>query len=181
MGLFRRNGVAAVTSDTPFPVDTTTFPDSIDGRADALLAALRQGFAQPQHLGAPFGPHRGVEIATSWIRQVTPDPLEFRPVGERAADALVKAIRAKIIDLETVDRALGITEEAFRQYGLSKRDGLSTLSSYQERTSLLVAMARQDFNALVRWFKDDEFALASSAYFLVALLRLQTAGRQVTY
>lgn len=183
MGIFKRTPDAseeraglAVTA----PVDAALFEDSIYGRSDALQAAIRS-IARPEDFGQPFGPGSGLETVAAWVQQLVPDPLEFRPIGQRAAEALIAGIQTSAVTLDSYGRALGVDNASAQRHRPKKRESLSNVRAYDESTRLLVAMSKNDINGMHRWFDDQDFALRMVAYFQLGLLRLLANGQPLQY
>ena len=179
MPLFGRKTVSA--QDTEIPIDVTTYEDSIYGRSDARMECLRQRFATSSDIGKPFGADTGLDVASQWTSAIVPEPLEYRPIGSRAADAMIGAIRSGDLHMDDILEVLGVSENALLRSGLRKSQRLDVGFTYDAFANLLLAMSKGDMNAMSKWFKDDWFAIRMTAYMLVAVLRLQASGTSVAY
>jgi hypothetical protein len=178
MGLFKRQPEPS-PSNRPLPaaapVDPAAFEDTIYGRSDALQSAIKT-VATPNDIGRPFGPGFGLETVAGWVHQVVPEPLEFRPIGQRAARAIGDGVKASVMTLDDYKAALGVNDESARRYGLRRLAISGNIKACDESARTLLAIADDDFNNLGHWFEDDAFALRMVAYFQLAMLRLIASG-----
>jgi hypothetical protein len=163
------------------PVNIGAFEDSIDGRADALDHALRATCVSRDYVGTPFGPGFWLDEVAGWVGQLIPAPLEYHPVGGRAADSIIAAVQARNCSFDAIDRALGIDEGNAGRFGLSKAQAFRNLDAIQEMKELLISMAKMDMGKMERWFQDEAFAHRMVAYFQVARHRLIASGVTLVY
>ncbi|HWL38389.1 MAG TPA: hypothetical protein VNQ77_19535 [Frankiaceae bacterium] len=156
------------------------FDDDIYGRADALRRAV-DTVSGPRFVGVPFGPGFGLATVVRWTCAIVPDPLELRPIGARAADALIAGIQSGAMRLETFDRVLGIGEAPARAHGLSSAESIANMSAPMPVKELLPAMSQRALHRMDKWLADEEFARKATAYYLVGTARLVTAGVPLTF
>ena len=182
MGLFSKKPEAQLPPlSQRAPVNVGAFEDSIYGRADALDHALRATCASRDCVGTPFGPGFWLDKVAGWVGQLIPGPLEYHPVGSRAADSIIASVQAGTCSFDAIDRALGIDEANARRFGLSKAQAFRNLDAVQEMKDLLTSMAKMDVGKMQRWFQDEAFAHQMVAYFQVARHRLVAAGVTLSY
>jgi hypothetical protein len=172
MKLFNSKTIVAAPIASEMTVLASDYPDSFEGRAAAISAALAT-LAKQDDLGSPFGPYAGLRQAQVWVTELMPDPAEIDELALRSARTLVAGLTSLEIDFEAIDDVLGVSDAASRRYGLTRSQATANTDSAQAAYEVLISL----FHGTTTTLHLTADVAQLLTYFQLAVLRLRTAGK----